>query len=469
MHVTDLFIRSLDRSPNKTALIWESGSLTYYQLYRIILSNIKIFSQNSIQANDRVVIHASNGPEFLAAYFALSFIGAIPVTIGPKSTICELKKMCDTVKAYKIAAESSVYAKLKKHLPNCSIALITTEPDRRGPGRFKQLGSTEYGQIRFTSGTTGKVKAVLLSQTNLTWRLEQPGTHCLSDDVFICCIPFTYRIIKVLLAIGMGATIISMKSFTIKTLASYLEKYPATWIWGTPGIYNVLTDGLAKEALKSIRGVSSLGSYLPPKIQELFQNKFGCNIYQNYGLAEAMDSTEMSANEVPLFGSVGKLRAGVEVKFLNIDNDQGEILLRGPNVMLGYINGAQLTSEGIEDGWLRTGDLGYMDKAGYLYITGRKKQIINVDGLKVVPQEIEEVLYQLSGVNFVKVIGKQDSLRGEIPAAYIKLDSSARLSKAEVKRHCLERLSPHKVPRQIEFVEAIALRENGKFDQRSCI
>ncbi|MPL58346.1 3-[(3aS,4S,7aS)-7a-methyl-1,5-dioxo-octahydro-1H-inden-4-yl]propanoyl:CoA ligase [bioreactor metagenome] len=468
MHVIELFIRALDQFPDKPVLIGEFGTITYSQLYRMMIRNMANFSQNSIQANDRVVIYALNGPEFLAAYFALSYIGAIPVTIGPKSTIAEIQKMCASIDTYKIVVDQTGYHVLRKHLSGYSVTLITADIGTKSWGKVKPPSSAEYGQIRFTSGTTGQVKPVLLSQKNLTWRLEHPGTHCLSEDVFVCCIPFTYRIIKVLLAIGMGATIISMKTFAIKTLLAYLERYQITWLWGTPGIYQILIEGIDRiQVFRGLRGASSLGSYLSPRTQELFQNKFGCNIYQNYGLAEAMDSTEMPADQIPILGSAGKIRHGVEIDFCNIQDEQGEIFLRGPNVMMGYLYGEQISDSGIENGWLRTGDLGYIDKNGYLYITGRNKVIINVDGLKVTPYEIESVLYQLPGVSYAEVIGKTDALRGEIPVAYIKLDKHATLSKTDVKRHCMERLSLYKVPRQIEFIENITLKDNGKFNQRS--
>lgn len=465
MQISEMFVDSCSRFPEKTVLVWEDGEITYHQLYQMTVFNALRFKKAGIRPGDHVLLYAANGPEFLAGYFALQFIGALPAPTNPSWKLAEIEKACSAINCPHIVTTAAGFEELSDKLSGVKVIpiLFGEQNGERLELYPKQLDDPT--QIRFTSGTTGDFKGVLLSQRNILWRCLSPGTHYTKGDVFLCPIAFPFRIVKVMTAISLGACIVSMKAFSIKSIAAILRSRKITWIWASPAVYSTMTDVLERDAIRSVRGVSSLGAYLPVNIQERFQDHFGVNIYQQYGLSEGMEAVENPVGPVPRMGSPGRPCEGVRLFIDSSGGDEGEIVFAGPNVMIGYISrgpDGMLCVDTLKDGLLRTGDIGRLDEEGYLYVTGRQKRLINVDGLKVSPYEIEDTIYKFPGVGMVKVLGVPDHIRGEVPIAYIVMKNRSEVDRAMLRKHCMERLSNYKVPKDLHFVDEIPIYSNGK-------
>lgn len=472
MQISDILLSSLTKYGNKTVLTWEDGTITYRQLFRIALRNAGRLKKMGVSPGDRVILCAHNGPHFLAGYFALQFLGAVPAPVNPAWKVREINAACRIIGSKWIMAGPQKYLEIAGKLSGARLVPLEIEEESQYASfPIQHRGNCEPGQIRFTSGTNDEAKAVLLSQQNLLWRVENMGTHCLETDIFLCPVAFSFRIMKILLAIAAGASIVSMKQFSIKSLERLVLQHNISWLWSTPAICRVLTDLRDDQNLfKKLRGVSSAGSFLPPVIQQDFQNKYNIFIYQHYGLSEGMDAAETPVGTVPKLGSVGKACAGIQLQIDRADQAQnfqyGEIAFRGPNVMLGYIKNNQVEPFN-DDGWLKTGDLGYLDQENHLFVVGRKKELINVDGLKVSPAEVENVIYELPGVSLVKVFSLDDPLRGEVPAAYVVMKDNCSVEQAQIEKYCRQRLANFKVPRQIYFTKKIPITAGGKFFGRA--
>jgi long-chain acyl-CoA synthetase len=276
--------------------------------------------------------------------------------------------------------------------------------------------------------------------------------------------------------VGARITIIeSVRPFK-KVLKAIITNRVTIFI-GVPPIYNILKDFKIPRILSlrifrflnPLRLCISGADKLPTETLNKFESKFKIPLLEGYGLTEA--SPVVAVN--PLIGqhksgSVGPPLANIKIKVLDESENElppdqvGELLVKGPNVMKGYLNLADETSLAIKEGWLYTGDMARVDKDGYIYLVDRKKDIIIVRGLNVYPKEIEDVLYQHPRVAEAGVIGIKDKYKGEVPKAFVVLEKGGKVTEQEIIHFCRQRLAPYKIPRSIEFRTSLPKTPTGK-------
>jgi long-chain acyl-CoA synthetase len=281
----------------------------------------------------------------------------------------------------------------------------------------------------------------------------------------------------------IGAKIVIMKSLRpFKRIIRSIRKNRVSIFVGVPSIYNILKDVKLPKLFNSpliklfnpVRFCISGAAALPAETFKGFEKRFRIPLLEGYGLTEASPVVTLNPLKgLRKAGSIGiSLSKNIELKIVNEQNKAlatgqiGELLVRGPNVMRGYYHQEEATRETIRDGWLYTGDMAKFDKEGYVYIVGRKKEMVNVRGLNVYPREIEEVLYQNPKVKEAAVIGIPDAHKGEVPKAFVVLQDNACATEHEIVQYLRERLASYKIPKYVEFRDSLPKNTTGKILKR---
>jgi long-chain acyl-CoA synthetase len=243
--------------------------------------------------------------------------------------------------------------------------------------------------------------------------------------------------------------------------------------FAVPTIYGQLLERAPASAFQSVRYFFSAADTLPARVARAWQEKFSIPIHEGYGLSESTPFACYNHELSYRLGSIGAPIEQVEMRIADPENghelpagETGEILIRGPNVMLGYWNRPQETADTVRDGWLRTGDLGSMDGDGYFYIVDRLKDMINVGGLKAFPAEVEQALCQYPGVSEAAVFGVPDPISGERVCARVVLQPEASVTAEALRAHCRQRVADFKVPAEIGFVKSLPKTGSGKVLRR---
>ena len=353
--------------------------------------------------------------------------------------------------------------------------------------RVSEPRPEDVAAILYTSGTTGHPKGVMLTHRNLISNVTASikAIKFTKKDRFLCLLPmfhsFTWMAC-VLAPLYLGAAVAiveSVKPFG-KVLRNIIRNRITIFV-AIPPIYNLLSHipvprilvSRLLKILNPLRICVSGAASLPVEVLRKFEQKFRIPLLEGYGLTEASPVVSINPQEKRRPGSVGLPIAGVEVKVVDEDgnqlppNKEGELLVKGENVMQGYYKLPEETKKTIKEGWLYTGDIARIDEDGYIYIVDRKKDMIIVRGLNVYPREIEEVLYLNPKVAETAVIGIKDELRGEAPIGYVALKEGEEMTEAELIRFLRERLASYKVPRTIEFRDSLPKTSTGKILKRA--
>jgi acyl-CoA synthetase (AMP-forming)/AMP-acid ligase II len=327
----------------------------------------------------------------------------------------------------------------------------------------------DVSDILFTSGTTGRSKGTMTSHER-TLAVARAWAECASlrpDDRYLVVNPFFHSFgfkAGLLACLVSGASLVPQPVFDAGRAMALVETERITVFPGPPAIYSAILDHPERGArdLSSLRLAVTGAADVPVALVERMRDELRfSDVLTAYGLTEAVVATMCRPGDSPetVARTSGRAAAGFEVRI----DGSGEILLRGPNMMLGYLDDASATKAAIDgDGWLHTGDVGSLDDAGYLTITGRIKDMYICGGFNVYPAEVEQVLMRLDGVAEAAVVGVPDPRLGEVGAAYLVTRPGFVLSGASVVAFCRERLANYKVPRQVEFVDALPRNASGK-------
>ncbi len=323
--------------------------------------------------------------------------------------------------------------------------------------------------LLFTSGTTGRPKGVLLSEHNLLANAEYVNrAHEITDsDIALCILPLYHingLVVTLLAPLLAGISVVMPERFIMEEFWSLIEEYHPTWFSAVPTIFSKILSATQPEAHQyaSLRFARSASASLPEAVLQQFEERFDLPLIEAYGISEA--ACQVCSNPLPPArhkpGSVG-VSVGNRIKIVD-----GEVWVSGPNLFRGYFALPEESAEALQEGWFRTGDLGNIDNDGYLFLTGRKSELINRAGEKIAPREVEEVLHQLSQVESAGVAGIPSAVYGEEVAAFLVLRPGQTISSEEVSAHCNIRLAPFKVPLTILFVEELPKGPSGKVQRR---
>lgn len=369
-------------------------------------------------------------------------------------------------------------------LPERATPLRLEEVSFRGVPRLRcppRLPDDFLAVILYTSGTSGKPKGVMLTTSNLISNIEQCTRWAgfTRKDVMLGVLPQFHSFgltVLTLLPLAVGCKAIYTARFIPRKLLALLREHRPTAFIGIPSMYNALRSArdATREDFASLRYAVSGGEPLPESVFTSFRDGLGVVINEGYGLTETSPVTHWCRPQEHRQRSVGRAVPGVEVRIVGPDervlgaDEEGEIRLKGPNVMRGYYRLPEETAAVFDAaGYFRTGDMGRMDREGFLYITGRIKEMLIVAGENVFPREIEEVLNQHPAVKDSAVIGMQDGARGEVPLAFVELREDAAFDEASLRALCRQKLAGYKVPKEIRLVEALPRNATGKIMRRA--
>lgn len=460
---------------------------------------------------DRIGIMLPNCPQYAISFFAIVKLGAIVTNINPTYTLREVDLVAQDA-GLKLIITLDALAPLALGVkPNSNIEnIITTsiaEYAGQGAtsppeGAISFLGliqavdeaehpaveidpQEDIAVLQYTGGTTGVPKGAMLTHRNLFANAIQTavwaeGVTQRGDERYLLVIPYFHiygQTVGMLVGAWNGAQQIMIPKFDIDMLLAAIKQYQPTFFPGVPTLYiSMLNHPEAKTSgLDRIRRYNSGSAPLPVDVLEKFESMTGGMLYEGYGLTEASPvthSTPTLAKRKP--GSIGLPISGTECKIVDLETgttevpigEDGELCIRGPQIMKGYWNKPSETDIALRDGWLYTGDVARMDEDGYFYIVQRKKDMIIVSGFNVYPNEVEEVLFTHEAVVEAAVIGVADSYRGEAVKAFVVLKPGAQPTTADIIDFCRERLAKYKVPSQIEIVESLPKSAVGKVLRR---
>lgn len=495
MNLADLLWFTCSKHPHTIALVdgvqrWDYGSL---------LGRVKGLAgsllQRGIREGDRVAIMLPNSHQFVEAYFAALAIGAVATPVNFRFAAPEIRFLLEDSKPSAFFFHSSYGQRVSEALEGLEgpRLLVAVEGEKGGLGEdFEQLvsrGSPLEGplpraeedpcQLMYTSGTTGSPKGALIPHRAVLWNLinTMHGREDREGEKALIIGPMYHTAAlnnHLTIQMALGGTAILIRSFDPMLVLEVIQKERATTISGAPTMFHMLMEypQAHNYDLSSITKCTSGASILPQqtrrKLERFFPRIQG--IYDVYGCTEAAPTISILRDEESRRkpGSVGRPLPFVEVKIVDEQDREvpsgevGELVCRGPNVMLGYYRKPEATLEAMRGGWLHTGDLARMDQDGYLYIVDRKKDLIISGGENIYPREIEEVLLEHPAIADAAVVGTPDPVWGEAVHAFLVLREGHTLTQEMVVEHCRKKLAGYKKPRRVTFVSEIPRNPSGK-------
>lgn len=465
-------------------------TLSYIELRDRIEDMSLSLRAKGICKNDKVIIMMENCVEFAVTYFGIADCGAVAVPVNTFLKEAELSYLItDSQAKAMIMSEGFLENIALKYQQNpkpilhnlifFNISTKTEELETKDLNVREQLQQDDVAMLLYTSGTTGHPKGVILSYGNLLAKAEHiKSAHKLtSEDVCLCVLPWFHingLVITLITPLFSGGTIVIGGKFSVRNFWKDIEQYKTTWFSGVPTMYShLLAKGIPSEGdFSSMRFARSASSPLPVAVLKEFEQKCGMPIIESYGITEGC--SQITTNPMPPMerkpGSVG-LPYGNKIRIVDTQmNDLpvmqlGEVLIKGDNITRGYYFKEEETGKAFTDGWFHSGDLGYLDEDGYLFLDGRIKELINRAGEKFSPREVDEILYQIDGIELAAVVGVPDLVYGEEVAAYIKLKEGCNLTADEVKEYCKLKIASYKVPRMVFFIEDLPKGGNGKIQR----
>jgi long-chain acyl-CoA synthetase len=348
--------------------------------------------------------------------------------------------------------------------------------------RAKRMRDDDLAVLLYTSGTSGKPKGVMLTASNLASNVMQCVEYVgfSMNDTLLGVLPQFHSFgltVLTLLPLSVGAPVVYTARFSPKKLLDLMREHRPTAFIAIPSMYAALlhAKSATAEDFKSLKYIVSGAEPLPEAVFDGFRERFGVTITEGYGLTETSPVANWCRPNEYRHKSVGKALPGVEEIIVADDKGakapaplpEGEIRIKGPNVMKGYFKLPTETAAAFDaNGYFRTGDMGRFDADGFLYITGRIKEMLIIGGENVFPREIEEVLDKHPSVAASAVIGVMDESRGEVAVAFVELKDGATFDETALRKHCREGLAQFKVPRDIRHIEKLPRNPTGKIMRR---
>jgi long-chain acyl-CoA synthetase len=476
-------------TPDRIALRGAGNRWSYATLRERVAAVAARLAEAGIAPGDRVLLIAPSVPEFAGAYYGILAAGAVAVTANTMSTRHELEyagtdagvKLVlgwhDVVPAPADAATSLgvAYWPLTDDLGDFAAGAPRDAPHA--------TADDDDAVILYTSGTTGRPKGAQLTHGNLIACAEIFGEVLAftPEDRFGTALPL-FHVFGQAVVMGTtmhaGATLSLLERFGAEQLLDLLRRDRLTVMAGVPTMWNALLQAPVGETdaadFASLRLAASGGAAMPAEVMRAFEQRFSCVILEGYGLSETTGAATFNGLDRERKAScVGIALPRCEVAVRGDDGaqvpegDVGEVYIKGPVVMKGYWNLPEATDEVLQDGWLRTGDLGTKDADGDIRIVDRKKDLIIRGGYNVYPREVEEVLYEHPDIVEVAVIGVPDAHFGEEVAAVLTLRAGAELDAPALRAWAKERLSAYKVPRLFQTLDALPKGPTGKILKRA--
>lgn len=482
------FAETADRLPEKTAVVdnWER-TYTYEELrQKTEIFSGWLYQKLGVRRGSHVAVMMYNSVEFCVIFLALNRLGAVMVPLPSKYRPGEVQSLVEKSDVEFLICDEKFRDYVKRELPVCVVpdgqngyALEQFAGDRFVEASIALAETSDLALLVFTSGTTSRSKGVMIRNCQIMHAVVSYERTLGIGEADRAIIPIPIYLITGLIAVfglmmHVGGTVYLNRFFDARRVLADICKYEITFFHASPTVFSLLLSHAEEfPELPSLRMFACGSSNMPPgKIRMLHQWLPDCEFRTIYGLTETTSPATvfpMDANQSPYIGSSGIPIPGLSFRIVDgegrevPDKTQGEILVKGSNITSSYY---KLETDAIRDGWLDTGDIGYFNEHGYLYIVDRKKDMINRGGEKVCSFDVENELLGLEGVEDAAVVGIPDELYGEVPAAVVRLRKGSGWSEESLREALKKRIAGYKVPVRILFVDAIPVTENMKTDKK---
>jgi long-chain acyl-CoA synthetase len=465
INIVQVIIKENKNNLNRNAVIDGDKIITYAQLLEAVDKVTTELKKLGVTRFNRVALLAEDSLDYIVTSLAVLKLYAVIVPIPFGSSQDEIDTLLKNLKVNFIIFEQGNYQqKNTQKLKNKFFITKLKTKGRVNPDFYK----INPAFIRFSSGTTGTNKGVVLSHKSIIERTSaaNKGLKIAPGEQIIWVLSMSFHfVVTILLFLRRGATIILSSRNFPQGLLYNLNRYPATFIYASPLHYHLLSClNVPKKALAKVRLAISTAIKLPAEIAEKFSRKFGFQLAESYGIIEiGLPFTNTSGN-IAKRGSVGKILPDYKIKIFKPDTQGiGEICIKGKGMFNAYFFPWLLSREVLAKGWFNTGDLGRLDQDGFLFILGRHKQVINFSGMKIFPFEVESLLNTYPLIKESLVYGKPHPEYGQIPIAKIVLrNSAAALNPETLRKFCYQHLAAYKVPKEFEFVNHLPKTVSGK-------
>jgi long-chain acyl-CoA synthetase len=455
----------------RTAIVEGERSITYAQLLERVAALSEILSQRSIGIGQRVAFRSSDGIDYIVGALAILQSGAAVVPVTDSLTPGEIHETVERIDVHGILSHRELPRSQDESTPQLLDGTFFWQPRQAGSALDQRCRALRPAFIRFSSGTTGQSKGVVLCHRSILERTDAAncGLAVTDRDVILWVLGMSHHfVVSILLFLRKGATIIvANRDFPFSVLDA-AGRFPITLIYASPVHYYLLgaSDLVAPAALATVRLAVSTAMKMPRDISTRFAEKFGIVPAEAYGIIEVglpfINTDPHSSEEA----SVGRILPDYQLRLANPDSEGiGEVLLKGKGMFDAYVSPWRLREECLDDGWFHTGDLGRLDAAGRLSLLGRSKTAIVCAGMKVFPEEVEETINAMSGVVESLVFGREHPQFGQTPVAQVVLSGEVTDAAAVIdslRAYCLERLSSYKVPVEFQIVRSLPKTPTGK-------
>jgi long-chain acyl-CoA synthetase len=483
-------------APGKVVAVFAGGQLSYGELDALSDQLAAGLDAAGLRPGDVVALQLPNIPQFLVAYFGILKAGGVVVPLNVMLKAPEVRfqlldsrattlitwagVLGDAARGAQAAGVSGIYA--VGHEQESAGVLpferLLSHPAARRPRSLASRAATDTAVIVYTAGTTGRPKGAELTHMQLYMNADIPGRlfDVQPDDVVITVLPLfhVFGLSSILnVCVRFGCTMSLIPRFDPAAVLAAIQRDRATIFEGVPTMFISLLSqpDLGRFDVSSLRVAISGGASIPAPVLDAFEEHFGVVILEGYGLTETASTTTFnrSISERRVY-SVGKPIWGTQTQVWDDEggalppgkDNVGEVVTRGLHVMKGYLNNPEATADAFAGGWFHTGDLGYFDQDGFLFIVARKKELIIRGGYNVYPPEIEDVLHAHPAVAEAAVIGIPDERLGEEVMAVVTLRPGALLSAPDLIAYCQEQMAAYKYPRVIEFRDELPKNAIGK-------
>lgn len=479
------------KSPDKVAIVCEDVQVTYRQFADQVDRISAVLRHRGLGKGDAVAYVGENCPEFLEVMFAAAQLGAVFVPVNTRLAPPEVAHVLTDSGARVVIVDPALQERAAPGIDQARITDVIPTGEgtddhpgldllvRRASGGHadEPVTAVDPAAIIYTSGTTGKAKGAVLTHGNLTW----VALNCIVDyDVVSTDVALMISPLFHVASLGMGAlpvflkggTLVLEKGFDPGRALSQIERHRVTMLSGVPTTYQLMADhpDWSGTDLSSLRKLTCGGSAVPTRILNAYEER-GLSFSQGYGMTETSPgATSLSPERTrDKQGSVGLPHFFTEVRIADEHGAMvprgtvGEIEISGPNVFAGYLNLPDATTAAFtDDGWFRSGDLGYLDADGYLFVADRLKDMIISGGENIYPAEVENLLSDLPGVTGVAVIGVPDERWGEVPWAVLTVTDGTEVSVDDVRAHLDGRIARYKIPKNVVVLDELPRTASGK-------
>ncbi|WP_326835315.1 long-chain fatty acid--CoA ligase [Amycolatopsis rhabdoformis] len=493
--LADLLAASVREFGAAPALTAGGSSWSFEQVGDAVQNVARLLAWAGLTDGDRVAIMLPNSPEYVLGLFGTWTAGGVVVQVNPRYVRYEVDRILADSGARFLLTTAEIADRLGaldwpgrifladdlESAVDEALGLAMVSPP--GPAAASRAG--EPAVIQYTGGTTGAPKGVTLTHTNILANIEQRlrltfGTIAVpaaAKVVNVLPMSHVYGLTCVtLMAIRTGMNQILLPKFDVRRVLETLRDERPFAFFGVPTMYTAFLrqEDLADHGVSAVSVFNSAGAGLPASQAAEFERRTGARIVDGFGISEASPTTHTN----PLYLERRPGSAGIPVPFTDVKivanaddptplpiGEVGELAVSGPQVMRGYWGQPELTGEVLRDGWLMTGDLARVDEDGFVYVVGRRKDVIIASGLNIYPAEVEHAIGTFPGVADVAVVGIPDDYRGETVKAVIVLREGVAATREQILDHCATLLTGYKIPRVIEFRPALPRTPVGKIDR----